>query len=166
MRKGDLTTVFVATALAFTMTSCAHYGDHPPQPEGGKPVSAGALILDGKEVPLFNSKGLKEFLDEGQYSTITLVNNRGEVKIVNVDGKQIEPCGTIEGTTITGTCHLEGIDVMHVNDVSIWVTHGSPTCGTIRVNGRILQVHATAEPGHWNRGNWPCHEGTLADHQH
>ena len=50
---------------------------------------------------------LQEFLTRGGYLALTLTNAIGQVKIVGQDGKQIEPCGRLEGTQIIGKCNQD-----------------------------------------------------------
>lgn len=132
-------------------------------PAPKKPIPD-ALVLDGKKVPI--PPELTKWLDSEGYATLTLTNEAGQVKIVNIEGTEIKPCGRVEGTTITGECHLDKVNVLEVNTVTTWMTEYNPKCMTKRVAGHLLQVHANKKRGHWKRGDFACHPGKLHDHGH
>jgi hypothetical protein len=78
----------------------------------------GALLHGGERIPI--SQELREFLTKRNYKTLTLINPKGQVKIVDLYGVDVEPCGQVEGTQITGNCKLNGIDLINHNTISIF----------------------------------------------
>lgn len=96
-----------------------------PQPRKGNE----ALILDGKRVPI--PRELEGFLRNENYRTLTLTNNKAQVKIVGLDGKDIGPCATIQGTEIKNVegrdCGLKDIDLLNILPAFKFARRTNPT---------------------------------------
>lgn len=90
-------------------------GDQDSAPSAQPRKDNEALILDGKKVPI--PRELADFLKKENYSTVTLTNDDVQVKIVGLDGKDIGPCATIQGTKIKNVegrdCGLKNTDVLN-----------------------------------------------------
>lgn len=113
------------------------------------------LILNGDRVPI--PPRLTRFLRRRGFASLSLINERGEVQIVNLRGRNVRPCGIIRGTRIPRGCDLGRVTLVNVNDISILTTVGSPRCTVYRVGRRYLKLHSarTAFPP----GAFPCHAG-------
>jgi hypothetical protein len=98
-----------------------------PSPQPGEINST--LIRDPKNPVPFDKK-LRDFLQQGGYKQITLIRNDAKVRIVEADGSDVEPCAKIVGTEIQKIpgqdCHLEKIDLTHINSVPIFTRRYNP----------------------------------------
>src|SRR5918999_1229054 len=108
-------------------------GQEPDRNDQGR----GRLILDGKKVPI--SPELTKFIKEGGYAMLTLTNGKDQVKIVGPDGAQIDPCGRIEGTTVTGTCDVKELNFESVNEVLVLGPVESNKCTIERIGSYLIQ---------------------------
>lgn len=133
-----LRTVLRSGLLSALAVSCA-YSARGSDLSENEYASRGGLVLDNKRVPI--SEELQEFLKSEGYSAVTLINDKGKVKIVNSAGQPIEPCGRIIGTKVTGNCDLEDINLVNLNDISILVSESSPKkkC-TASVGGWLVKI--------------------------
>lgn len=120
-----------------------------PAKNGKPPVETpiGGVLFDGKQIPV--GKDLDRFLREGNYGTIMLINDKAQIKVGGVDGKEPTKCGTIEGTKLTGNCKTR-VNITHKNTVTIYTVWHNPNCRWVDSNGTLVQVHR--ETGHD-----PCH---------
>ena len=140
----------------------------PDLPKGKK--GGEKLILDGKKVPI--PPELSKFLQDEGYVALTLTNRRGQVKIVGVDGIQIDPCGRIEGTTITGICGgrelnaktiaglspqiIAALSAQTINEISVLAANGCGQCtGGQTSTGSLVRVHGRGRPN--KKYKCPCH---------
>ena len=154
----------IGIAVASVVVSCYTYAGQPTRPAGTGTSEYEPLILDGVTVPV--SEELRKFMEEAGYTTITLTNAKGQVKIVNSEGRQIEPCGIIDGTLIEGNCNLENISLKGDSSISILLSTSNPVCQTKRVGGRLVQLHADTRASEWRAGDFPCHPGPSSMHSH
>jgi hypothetical protein len=118
-----------------------------------KGAGAKSLTQNGEGMPVSNE--LAQFLSENNIVVLALINDRGEVIVVNPVGKQVEPCGIVEGTRITGTCDLNMLSLEYINQLSILATVSNPRCMTIKVDGTLMKVHRGGDG--YPRGADPCH---------
>jgi hypothetical protein len=118
-------------------------------------AGAKSLTSYGEGMPVSNE--LAQYLSDNDIVILALVNDRGEIIVVNPTGKQVLSCGTVEGTRITGTCDLNMIDIQFINNMSILVTASNPRCMKIKVDGTLMKVHAGGDG--FPRGADPCHRG-------
>lgn len=118
----------------------------------------GGLISDRKDVPV--SPELRSYLEAERYSLFLLVNHEGRVKVVNRLGKEVAPCGSLTRTMVPEDCGTDATSTTNLNDVEIAITRGSPLCTKMRVQGKLIKVHADGPYA----GFPPCHEGGSSDH--
>jgi hypothetical protein len=112
-----------------------------------------SLVQYGQEMPI--SDELARFLNTNEIVLINLTNPRGEVLVFNPSGKEVKPCGTVEGTQVTGECDLDKLDVQYINQISVFVTAAEPRCMLQKVGPYLLKVHAGGDG--FPRGAYPCH---------
>ena len=131
----------------------------PPPSKSWQPTSGSGLILDEER---FNvPSALKDRLKEKGYPVIMLPNMNGGIKLVNLDGGQIEPCESSNGLE-DPECQLNKVTVRTINQITISVvTEGNPTnCMYIRVDGARVKVHADGP----NAGLKPCEPTSSHTH--
>lgn len=159
-RFGSL--LFCTGCLMLIALSAQAAPELPPEVE--YPHDQGTLVLDGKPVPI--SDDLQDFLTREGYSVLHLINDEGQVKVVNAEGQPIEPCGRVVGTEITGNCDLDGIDVVNTTTISILGTTSEASapkpCHTEFHGGYILQEHKRTRI--YKGGLSPC--DARAAHKH
>lgn len=127
----DLVAALIVVALIILLLifyrGASGYQDSAPSPQPRKDNEA--LILDGKRVLI--PRELRDFLQKENYRTVTLTNNKAQVKIVGLDGKDIGPCATIQGTEIKNVegrdCRLKAIDLLNILPTFKFVRMTNPT---------------------------------------
>jgi hypothetical protein len=120
--------IFISITLALAISACGQ---------------------DDKKDGQIVSEELKNVIARDGYVAIVLTKEGGMAKIVNIEGKEIKPCGSVEGTKVTGDCHLRNIDVENIDDIQVFITKGSPLCTVINIHGYLYQVYTAT-------GKWPC----------
>lgn len=118
--------------------------------------------VDGDRVPI--SEELREFLASKKVGALLLVNARGEINIIGLEGRPVEPCGRVDGTEITGDCRLKDIDLLNLKQITIFVSSGSHNCTGMWDGLDLYEVHAggdripgTNPPRRYRYGWVDCH---------
>lgn len=116
------------------------------------------------------SDDLREFLTSREVGALVLVNATGEVEIIGLEGRPVEPCGRVVGTEITGDCNLANIDLLNLNHITILVSETNPKCvGYIdQDSGDAYQIHAGGDKDHlgrfYRKGWVDCHVTPKGQH--
>lgn len=79
----------------------------------------GHCVVMETEYPLMKKHGTS--LKKSNFETLTLIDPQGRVKIVDLFGVDVAPCGRVEGRKIIGNCRLKGVDLLNHNSISIFV---------------------------------------------
>lgn len=105
-----------------------------------QPKTHGALLRDGERMPIIPiGPRLRKELKKRNFETLALINGTGQVKIVNLFGVDVAPCGQVEGTQLIGNCELKGVDLLNHNVISIFVVKSGTVSKILcRVNDILI----------------------------
>ncbi|MEN8259733.1 MAG: hypothetical protein ABFS02_03955, partial [Pseudomonadota bacterium] len=132
-----LAIALLAIAFLTTWHLLSKCQEEPP-PIAETPETDGGLINDGVRAPIDDE--LKEFARRFNYSTIRFTNQDGAVKIVGLDGKDIEVCGVSKGIEVPESCGLKDIELLTFVDQSRLRFRGSD-CVTEKVGNAFITYH-------------------------
>lgn len=103
-------------------------------------MSSDSPVLQGwKKAPV--SKELNSWLRENDSAVMLFVTKDGQVRVSNIEGQEVRPCGKLVGTSIEGKCkQLKGVTIENLLQTSTIITSGSPRCITINFMGYLVQI--------------------------
>ncbi len=156
--------LFILMLIIAVILACYNWYEkqhaYKPVPIPKDIAGKNGVILDGKQVPL--SDELQKFVEEEGYLSMMLVNSDGKIKLVELgEGKDIEPCGLIVGTKITGNCDLSG-QPTNFNQILISRFVRNPSCNRIQIGGVVYTYHDGND--NFPKYSWWCDAAGLHSH--
>ncbi|NNF99394.1 MAG: hypothetical protein HKM93_08450 [Desulfobacteraceae bacterium] len=136
----------VSVTMVLLFFGCQHLVGTKPDPVGQLPPddSLKRPVYTGWEhAPV--SKALTDWAVKNDTRMFVFVTMQGEVRISDINGNEIKPCGIIDGTEIkpyeNNRCkELSGVTITNINDEVTLTTTGSPHCVTKKIDGYLIQV--------------------------
>jgi len=111
-----------------------------PSPTYEETASNSPVLEGWEKAPV--SKELRGWLKKNRTAVMVFVTEDGHVRVSNLEGKEIQPCGQLVGTRIEGKCsHLKEVTIKNMLQMSSIVTSGSPQCITINFMGTLVQLN-------------------------
>jgi len=96
------------------------------------------------------SKNLKKALLSRKVGALLLVNTRGDLEVIGLAGRPLEPCGSFVENEITG-CGLDDVDLRRLNQITIYKTARAKNCIATRDENDVAYSY------HAGNGLVPCH---------
>jgi len=139
-RKIGISSVLLIGILVVLIPMSASCSGIIKKAEKCLPTSQETPVLQGWEkAPV--SKELSSWLKENDSAVMLFMTKDGQVRVSNIEGKEVRPCGKLVGTRIEGECnHLKGVTIENLLQTSTIITSGSPHCITINFMGTLVQI--------------------------
>ena len=137
--------------VAFTLfVSCDGVTDTSQEPsQTDQNATSDSPIIQGWEKAPISTE-LTKWLEKNGSAMVVFVTKSGQVRVSNLKGEEVRPCGELVGTRIEGKCvGLESATIKNLNQEFTMITSKSPDCITKCFMGMLVQVDAET-------GEYPC----------